>query len=138
MWKKGAMNGNKTNKGQGFDWNPQNINRKWRPKKGISFINSELEKEWHSPATKQDILDACLYIMNLSTTELEKLKNKKNLPILIKIIVKSISDKKQDFYILEKLLDRAIWKPKQDMGFTDSKWNDLSLADILTWKKKDE
>ena len=53
MWKEKNFWDKKTS--NWFNKNPQNINRKWRPKKWVALINEELSKNWYEPVRKQDI-----------------------------------------------------------------------------------
>ena len=106
------MNGSETNKWQGFDKNPQNINRKGRPRKWISLVNKQLKELWYEPATKQDIEENYLQILQLNSEELAKMLNDKDQPILVKVIIQNIMSEK-GFDVIEKMLDRWIWKAVQ-------------------------
>lgn len=98
-------------KGKGFDVYPENINRKWRPKKGISFLNDVLEAEWYTPASKSDIEINYMSLLNLSEDRIKQLSEDKTQPILIHVLAKSILSWRW-FDILEKMLDRWIGKSK--------------------------
>lgn len=89
-------------------WNPY-----WRPKKTVNIINEELKKKGYPPVAFQHIVDCYLQIINLDIKELEELqKNAKNLPFLYRIVLKHLSNNK-GFDVLEKMLDRALWKAKE-------------------------
>ena len=94
-------------------WETANPN--WRPKKGISLVNSELAEKWYKPATKQDIEANYMSMLQLPQDELLKIWNDKDKPMLIRIIAKNMLWWK-GFEIVEKMLDRWIWKamPKDD------------------------
>lgn len=98
-------------KWKGFETNPQNINREWRPKKGISFLNAELEAEWYSPASKSDIEINYMSLLNLSEDRIKQLSEDKTQPILIHILSKSILSWRW-YDIVEKMLDRGIGKAR--------------------------
>ena len=106
-----------------FKQNPQNINKKWRPKKWISYINTQLKEKWYSPATKADIEENYMQLLNLPEEELKKLLKNNKQPMLIRIIVKSMLSGK-GFDIIEKMLDRWIWKPKQ---ITEDIWKESTI-----------
>lgn len=113
------MNGNKTNKWQGFEKNKQNINRKWPPRKGISLVNAQMVAEGYAPATKQDIEATYMSILQLDQEGLEaKLKDKK-LPMLVRILAWNLLSKKW-FEVSERMLDRGIGKAKENVAVAGS------------------
>ena len=121
MWKEKNFWDKKTS--NWFNKNPQNINRKWRPKKWVALINEELAKKWYEPVRKQDIEVNYMQLMNLNEKELKELLTDEKQPMLVRIIVKNMLSGKW-FDIIEKMLDRAIWKPKQ---ITEEVWNKQNI-----------
>ncbi len=103
-------------------WETANPN--WRPKKGVSLVNEQLSKEWYWPARKSDIEDAYMSLVNLDETRLKELLEDKNQPMLIRIIVKAMLSPKW-FDIIERMLDRGIWKATQWLQVTWKDWKDL-------------
>lgn len=95
-----------------LDKNKGNINKKWQPRKGISLVNAELKGKGYKPATKQDIEENYMSLLNLDQKELIELWNDKTKPMLIRILVKNMLWGKW-FEIIEKMLDRWIWRPNQ-------------------------
>ena len=104
------MNWNKT--WNWFDKNPGNINLKGRPKKWISAVNDELKKKWFEPATKQDIIETYLSLLQLDRNHLVELSNDESKPMLVRILVKNMLGWK-GFDIIERMLDRWIGKATQ-------------------------
>ena len=96
-------------KGKGFDKNPQNINRKGRPRKLITDVIAQLEEQGVKPATKQDIQDIYMRLINVDIPELEKIVKDTTQPALVRIVGKSVLSGK-GFDIIEKMLDRSIGK----------------------------
>ena len=96
-------------KGKGFDKNPQNINRKGRPRKLISDVIAQLEEQGIKPATKTDIQDIYMRLMNVEIPELEQIVKDSTQPVLVRIVGKSVLSGK-GFDIIEKMLDRSIGK----------------------------
>ena len=96
-------------------WETANPN--WRPKKGIWLVNDDLKAKWYNPATKQDIELNYMSLLQLSQKELTELWKDESKPMLIRIIVKNMLWWK-GFDIIEKMLDRWIWKsmPKDNNG----------------------
>ncbi len=90
-------------------WETANPN--WRPRKGISLVNHELSEAWYKPASKQDIEVNYMSLLQLEEEKLKEFAIDKTKPMLIRILAKNMLDKK-GFDIIEKMLDRWIWKAK--------------------------
>ena len=100
---------------QGVNWfkqNPQNINRKWRPKKSIAFAMWELEREGYTEISKREVELAYKVLLNLDEEKLKEVVSDKNQKMLIRICARWILSNRW-FDIVEKMLDRWIWKPTQ-------------------------
>jgi len=102
---------------KGFDVNKQNINRKGAPKKTISVINLELENQGYTEATDKDVQSCYLRLINVSMSDLKLLIEEKTAPALVRIVGKNILGGK-GFDIIEKMLDRANGKAKQQTDIT--------------------
>ena len=90
-------------------WNPNG-----RPKKWIALCNAELKEKWYDPVTKKDIEINYMSLMNLNKEELYLLLEDRTKPMLIQILAKNILSKKW-FDVIEKMLDRWIWKAVQSV-----------------------
>lgn len=101
----------------GFQKNPQNINRKGRPRKMIADVIAELEKQGIKAATKPDIQDIYMRLINIEIPELEKIVKDAEQPVLVRIVGKNILSGK-GFDIIEKMLDRSIGKAEQKTDIT--------------------
>jgi hypothetical protein len=100
--------------GQGFEKNPQNINRKGRPRKLISDVNADFENNGVKEATKNDIVSCYLRLINLPVDELKQAVEDNKKPALIRIVGKAILSGK-GFEVIEKVLDRAVGKANQSV-----------------------
>ena len=118
----------------GLDKNPENINRNWRPKKGIALVNAELKQKWYEPATKADIEANYMALLQLEEQELKLLLEDKTKPMLIRILVKNMLWWK-GFDIIEKMLDRWIWKALQKSEI-DNNNNNIDITDTLSNEQK--
>ncbi len=100
----------------GFDKNPQNINRTGENRKVISSINKELKEKGFEKATKQDVIDAYLTMVNLPYSIISDIANKNidDYPIFYKLVAKEMLGKR-GMEMLEKLLDRSIGKSNQSI-----------------------
>ena len=101
----------------GFQKNPQNINRKGRPRKMITDVIAELEKQGIKAATKSDILDIYMRLINMEIQELEQIVKDPTQPVLVRIVGKNILSGK-GFDTIEKMLDRSIGKAEQKTDIT--------------------
>ena len=90
----------------------EDINKKGRPLKWVWLINKQLDELGYSPATKFEIETCYMALLQLEEIELKKLLEDKSKPMLIRILVKNMLSWK-GFDIIEKMLDRWIWKSVQ-------------------------
>ena len=104
-------------KGKGFDKNPQNINRNGRPRKLITDVIAQLEEQGIKPATKPDIQDIYMRLINVEIPELEQIVKDQTQPVLVRIVGKNVLSGK-GFDIIEKMLDRSIGKAEQKTDIT--------------------
>ena len=68
--------GNKANT-NGFDKNPQNINKKGRPRKSFAIINYELLQKGVEPLTKVQLIEAYSLIFNATKDDLNHFSKEK-------------------------------------------------------------
>ena len=101
----------------GFQKNPQNINRNGRPRKMIADVIDELEKQGIKAATKPDIQDIYMRLINVEIPELEQIVKDQTQPVLVRIVGKNVLSGK-GFDIIEKMLDRSIGKAEQKTDIT--------------------
>ena len=101
----------------GFQKNPQNINRNGRPRKMIADVVAELEKQGIKAATKPDIQDIYMRLINIEIPELEQIVKDTAQPVLVRIVGKNVLSGK-GFDIIEKMLDRSIGKAEQKTDIT--------------------
>lgn len=101
----------------GFQKNPQNINRNGRPRKMIADVIAEMEKQGIKAATKPDIQDIYMRLINVEIPELEQIVKDPTQPVLVRIVGKNVLSGK-GFDIIEKMLDRSIGKAEQKTDIT--------------------
>ena len=97
-------------KAKGFDKNPQNINRTGINRKSIASVNIDLEANGYKAASKQDIIDCYLRLINIDLKQLGVMVGGDEQPAMVRIVGKAILSGK-GFDVIEKLLDRGIGKP---------------------------
>ena len=93
----------------------ETLNPNWRPKKWISLVNQQLKDKGYDPASKKDIEETYLQMLQLTETELKKLFMDPTQPMLIKILESNMSNTSKNFDVVEKMLDRWIGKSIQSV-----------------------
>lgn len=130
---------------KGFDKNPQNINRTGLNRKLISSVNVNLENLGYKEATKNDIISCYLRLIQLTIPELESMVRDNSQPALVRIVGREILSEK-GFDVIEKILDRGIGKPTQnvemkqiqDKDMTPEETRNFVLSTLKELKKRDE
>lgn len=112
---KAIMNGNKT--GNGFENNPQNINKNGRPRKLVSTVLLELKENGVEPVSVSQIKDLYLSFLNLTIKEQTEIAKDDKQPAINRIVCKALLSNK-GFDAVKDLLDRAIGKAQQQIDHT--------------------
>ena len=100
-------------KGKGFDKNPQNINKEWRPKKLFSTVNAELKAKWIEALTREQLIEAYSLVLNTEEEELQRIAKDKSYPFALRLIILELSDKKNRARALADYRDYMFWKAIQ-------------------------
>lgn len=121
-------------KGKGFDKNPNNINKKGRPKTVANAIKDLFLQDYHFKLSNSQANEIIQGLLGKTKDELVELANNKEVPFWITLIAKKAQ---MDFNagsieLLEKLFDRVYGKPKQEFGLLD----DTDVTIKITNKKK--
>lgn len=93
----------------------QSGNPNGRPRKLVSNTLKALNDVGIKEVTKTEITAIYMSLINCAEDELKEMMDDKKQSIIVKTICKAIS-KGKGFDIIEKMLDRSIGKPKQDIG----------------------
>ena len=120
----------------GFQKNPQNINRSGANRKLVSSVIKELQDKGVEPATAGEIKDSYLRFLNLSEKELMEISKDTEQPMLNRIVANAIISNK-GFEVIQQLLDRAIGKANQSIDHT-SAGEQIQPTIIQLTKPKDE
>lgn len=91
---KGDLNGNESAKGKGFDGKPENINRSGANRKSFSIVNNNLKEKGVEPLRKKDFVEAYELIFNSTEAELKKLAQDVEVPMVLRLIINELSNKK--------------------------------------------
>lgn len=77
------------------------------------MVNDLLEREGYKTATKNEIESNYLRLINLPEEELLKIDSAEELPMLTRIVARSILERTAQFDVVERIIDRAIGRPTQ-------------------------
>lgn len=108
----------------------ESLNPNGRPRKLVSHINNELKEQGYEQVTKTHIIDAYQTLINLPLSKVAAIANKSilykneqnevvylhegdNYPLLYRLVAKELLGRRGGEY-LEKILDRAYGKPKNE------------------------
>ena len=89
----------------GFQKNPQNINRTGANRKTVSTVIIELQNNGAEPVKPKQITDLFEALLNCTQKELEQIVNDKDQPMLNRIVAKEMLNKK-GFEIIERIYQR--------------------------------
>ena len=107
---KGELRGNISAKGKGFDGNPQNINKKGRPK----TLEKALLEAGYEPF---DIPINLMKLLKMTKGQLQTYSKKATLSTADMLLLKTLEQgiKKGDMKVIWDLLDRSLPKLKQEI-----------------------
>jgi len=114
----------RTIKNKGFDKNPNNINRKGRPRRLVSSIIQDLKEKGIVQVKATDIVEAFEMLFNLESKEIAEIANNDKNPYFIRRVAKEMLSGK-GFDIIERMIDRVHGKPKQATEITGKDGKDL-------------
>jgi len=124
---KGDLNGNESAKGRGFDGNPDNINKSGANRKSFSAINETLKARGVEPLKKTQFVEAYTLIFNSTEEELKELAEDKEVPMVLRLIIMELSNKKtrakaladyRDYMFGKALQQQEIIVPKNIKSIT--------------------
>ena len=92
----------RTIKNKGFDKNPNNINRKGRPRRLVSSIIQDLKEKGIVQVKATDIVEAFEMLFNLESKEIAEIANNDKNPYFIRRVAKEMLSGK-GFDIIERM-----------------------------------
>ena len=100
-----------------FTKNDPRINRDGRPPKLLKQLNAELKQQGFEPVSESQVVETYLTLLNMDKETILKLIKEDKVPSLFEIAAKGIGGK-QGLQAVEKLLERAMGKPKEKHDHT--------------------
>ena len=101
----------------GFQNNPQNINRTGQNRKTVSSVVKELREMGLEPVKPKDIVDLYESLFNCTEADLKKIVKDEKLPLPLRTVAKVMLSGK-GFDIFETMMNRAHGKAKQSTDIT--------------------
>jgi len=99
-------------KGQGFNTNPERINKKGRPPKLIHHIVEELKEKGYQPVTETQIIDAYQMLLQLPKAGVSEIERDEKKPYFLRLVAKWMSSKK-GMEMLDRIMDRSFGRVMQ-------------------------
>lgn len=115
---------------KGESWNPKGRPRKTQAKQILAMLSDQ----WFKGLTKADIEWIYLHLLNLNSKQIAELAGHADTPIIIKIVAKAIAGNKW-FDVVEKMLDRTIWRAVQKIE-SDWSFSAPTVIEIINPKDK--
>lgn len=116
----------------GFDKNPQNINRNGAPRKSFSLINKELKDKGIKQLRKDELIEAYSLIFNSTEKDLKEIKENSETPYAFKIIIEGLSNKKTREKAIADYRDYMFGKanqPYEEVGLKTFRWIENKTED---------
>lgn len=88
-----------------------------RPPKLLKQLNAELKQQGFEPVSESQVIETYLTLLNMDKDTILKLIKEDKVPSLFEIAAKGIGGK-QGLQAVEKLLERALGKPKEKHDHT--------------------
>lgn len=103
--------------GKPFTKDDPRINRNGRPPKLLTQLNAELKEKGYEPVSESQVIEAYLTLLNMNRGDILEYVNSGEVPAIFEIAAKGIGGK-QGLQAVEKLLERAMGKPKEKHDHT--------------------
>lgn len=102
----------------GFKENPQNINKKGRPKKGFAHVNKFLQEKGYEPVSKKEYSEFVAYMINCTEEDLKKLYIDKSLPLYLRLMIEEMRNPKTRSLVIRDLRDFIFGKAVESVEVT--------------------
>lgn len=89
----------------GFNLNPQNINRKGRPRSSFSVINKKFQDMGVEKLTLEHYVTTLGLLCNLTQAEIEALTEKEETPLFLKLLVAEFTDPTSRGRMIKEMLE---------------------------------
>ncbi len=101
-----------------FDKNPQNINRKGRPKKNYNALNEQLKKLGYKVPARDEYYDAIGYLIVISEEDRDRMMDDKDNPVWIRDTIRDLKSKVVGSKIRSEYRDWMYGKAEQKTDLT--------------------
>jgi len=90
-------------------------NPKGRPRKLVSHVLAELKEKGVDPVKPVDIVAIYEQLLNVTQEEITDLVNDVDAPYSIRLVAAAMTQKNRGFEIIERMIDRAHGRPKNEL-----------------------
>ena len=104
----------------GFQKNPQNINKNGAPRKSFSSINLSLKEKGVEPLSKMQFIEAYTLIFNATDKELKEISRDTTVPYVFRLIIQELSNTKTRSKALADYRDYMFGRAEQKRELTIS------------------
>lgn len=99
-----------------------------RPRKLVSSVLKDMKDAGIQPVKPRDIIDAYESLLNLDEADIVAVVNNKELPYFMRLVAAAMTRKNQGFEIIERIIDRAHGKAKENIEVSVNPFLDLMKA----------
>lgn len=107
---KGKIHKHPKHNTNGFDKNPQNINRSGANRKSFRSFNDKCKKLGIEKLTQSDYVNTLLYLANCNEQEIQELAKDTSQPLQLRLIIAELTDPNTRGKTLQDLRDYAFHK----------------------------
>jgi hypothetical protein len=124
----------------GFEKNPQNINKKGRPRKSFSEFNEKCKNKGVAPLSQSEYIETLSFLYQLTEEEIKELADDKEQPLALRLIIAELTDPQSRGKTLQELRDYLFHKgiKQTDITSKGEKVNAEPVWIIQDNSKKDE
>lgn len=119
--------------GSGLDKNPQNINRKGRPKNRFTKITEELKEQGFVGVVKEEYIEFIQLLLELPEEQIAKMAEDKEVPLIIRLTIAELTDPSSRGYTMKDLRDYVFGKSTEhkqiDMEIETTESNSIAGID---------
>lgn len=115
----------------GFDKNPQNINKSGANRKSFGKFNQFCKELGIPKISETEYLDTISYIFNLPEKEIKELASDKEMPIILRLMIAELTDENTRGKTIQDFRDRLFGKNTQTIN------NNIEMVSIkpIEWVK---
>lgn len=112
----------------GFDKNPQNINRKGRPRKTFRTFNDRCKAEGVPVITKEEYMTTLNYLLSMTEDELKEITSDKEQSMFLKWIITDLRNVSLRCKMIQDVRDWLFGKAKENVQVEGKISTDINIT----------